>query len=281
MTDTKINGVDSSIAELLNAPSQMNADNAVTETDTTTDDTVIEDATETSAQPADGSQPAQPAKPEAPKEPADSESAKLLKELVQMQRDSLAASKPAAPAEPAKTAPVDPTYDFEIPERLITALRGEDPVQFQQGLSALAKGIGQAVHKQVVDHVLAQVKELIPSMDKLVPDVLTQVNAQQYASKVYTDFYTVNKDLDTPELRPIVVQAAQLLIKNKGEDKVVWNAAFMNEVSALVRMTTGKQAPATPVQKPAKAPSLASRGGARPSQPKVPEQEGHFAELLT
>lgn len=141
-----------------------------------------------------------------------------------------------------------PGYDFEIPDQLINALASEEPTERRQAISAVMKGVAQTVHQQVMQSV--------KSIQSAVPDtVQAHIHRAQEMQRVNTEFYQEFPQLNTPELRPVVMNTARTIIQaaQAAGQPVAWTPAFAKQVGTQVMQVLGMQqaAPAAPAPIPA------------------------------
>ena len=101
-----------------------------------------------------------------------------------------------------------PDYNLDVPDVLMEAIRGEDPLRAKQAMSALATGLAQSVHQTVraeYEAKLAQVPQTVQS----------QMDTRSQQQQIYDDFYTTYPELNQPQFKamiPVIAnQAAQEL----------------------------------------------------------------------
>ncbi len=150
-----------------------------------------------------------------------------------------------APAEaPAEAPAADiPAYSFNIPDELVKHIQSDDPAEVRTGVAALAQGVAQTVHQTVMQQFGEQMSQFVPNY------VQQSVASMQQQQEVFNDFYGNNKDLNVPELRPLVVSVAQQVASETGADS--WSPTLRDAVATRVRgMLRSGAAPAasTPPQ---------------------------------
>jgi hypothetical protein len=174
--------------------------------------------------------------------------------------------QPAAPAQP-QDDPIPP-YDFTIPDHLMQAFASEDPAVRKQGLVQFSKGLAWGIHATIR-------KEYRQAIIDAVPPMIEQaMTGQTLMRQVFDDFYGTHKDLNRPEIRPMIVDIAQRVWQS-GRFGKNWNPQMRDAVANEARgILAGYAPPARPnvPQAPAMAPT-----GARPpidprlSDPNAPE----------
>ncbi len=182
----------------------------------------------------------------------------LTQTLQRMQQPAEPVSDPAAAA-----APAVPPYNFNVPDELLAHMRSEDPNEVRTGLAAFAQGVAQTVHRTVM-------QEFTDQMGSVVPQYVQQsVSSVQQQQEVFNDFYQVNKDLNLPELRPLVVSVAQQVASETGAN--AWSPQLRDAIASRVRGVLRGNAP--PPVAPTPAPPPASFGGsARPGETVSPDK---------
>lgn len=213
--------------------------------------------------PAQESQTAEPP----PQPPEDSEKALLKQQLASMQAALDALQKP----QPQQNQPRQqeefpvPEYNYNIPEPLIQHLQSENPAEVRAGIGALMQGLSQTVHRTVV-------KDLTDMMQHVVPQMVRQgVDGANTAREIFTDFYGTHKDLNVPELRPLIVNTAQQVANEFRANS--WTPQLRDETARRVKAVLAghatppapavTQPPATP---PAKPPAQFGGNGTRTNE---------------
>lgn len=166
-----------------------------------------------------------------------------------------------------------PEYNFTVPDKLIEALTSTEVPTFKKGVEALIQGMAAAVHYQMAAHMKAMYE---PKFDGIPQQVMQMLAHQGESKRIETDFYGTYKELDHPQLRPMVQATAEKIAKEKGIKS--WTPELKEEtakqVKALILSITGQ-----PVQKP-QAPKMVTNGsGARPAVGKKSEADD-IAETL-
>ena len=228
----------------------------------------------------------------------------MLQSLRALQAELAALKKaPPTPA-PAATAPGQQpqqygNYAFAMPAELVQGLRSEDPNVVAQSLSNLVRGIGENVHKQVMEAVEARVPEWA------APRIQESIQSYQQEQNMRQDFYTRYPNLNSEAYRPFVQQAAQQVMSLY--PGVPWSAQIRDSIGQyaiqLVNQVYGQrqttpgvagafgmvptpsipQPPATaPVAPPGVgggAPNGQAPSGLRPSQTKPNDLQAEFEGL--
>jgi hypothetical protein len=213
-------------------------------------------------------QPDQPvAQPAAPGQPNELET--LRQQVGQMRQELQQFRQPAQPqpGQPGGDKPIDPVpaYQYEIPDQLVQLMASEDPGHRKMALSNVMTAVSRSVHG-LMQRELAQV---IPALAR---QVMMEHLGQQEVGK---DFYSVYKDLDKPELRPLIYQiAAGWAQQNPGAG---WNAQTRDAIARAVYQTFGRP---MPNGGPAPAPPAAPIMMPTMSRPAVSHQMTEQEEML-
>lgn len=190
-----------------------------------------------------------PAAPAATAPTADPQTV-ALQTQVQSLTAALAAaqsSTKAPAAAPDAKVPDAPDYMFSVPDQLLQLMGSEDPNQVRQGLQALMSGLGQSMHKivmQAVDEKLATV----PSMISQGQQVLAQRQI------IFEDFYKAHPDLNQPALHSVVSNVGAQVQAEMGAQ--AWSPQLRDAIAVRVRQSLGliqgttQVAPAVPVPAP-------------------------------
>lgn len=152
---------------------------------------------------------------------------------------------------------VEPQFDFTPSPQIINMLASEDPNERTQALAAVCNGVAVSVYKQTMQQISQAWKDL-PNM------IQGNINTAQVAQRVYTDFYSKNKDLDSDALRPVVQRVGQALMQEMLARGVTptWNEQFANIVAQKTReLLKMPAASATPPGQPATQAAPATFGG--------------------
>jgi hypothetical protein len=146
------------------------------------------------------------------------------------------AQKPQQPA-PQEQGPQIPDYNFTLPDQLVALIESEDPVQRRQGLAMFAQGVARTVHANTLSDVMRAREEMAHLMPQYVEAVQKQ---QNQVREVFQDFYGTHKDLDRPELRPLVVSVAQQILQESGAN--TWSPELRDKIAGKVRGVLGAYA---------------------------------------
>lgn len=169
--------------------------------------------------------------------------------IEQMQKGTEAtATETAAEANPV------PEYAFTIPDAMMNLVDSEDPAERRQGMAAMAQGVAQTVHGQMMEQVQSMFTQVVPQT------VMNVVNQQNQAKAIFEDFYGANPELNQEDLKPLVVQVAEAAFKESGATE--WSPALRDTIATRVKTILGQGKPA-PVRIAA---APASPGGARQSR---------------
>lgn len=206
--------------------------------------------------------------PDAPAPAEDPEKALLKQQLEAMQREIEAIRRPAQPpAQPAggpqAEVPV-PDYSFNIPDTLLQHLQSDNPTEVRTGVAALAQGVAQTVHRQVMQHAAemfgAVVQQHIPQM------IQQHVTGVETAKEIFSDFYGTYKELNVPTLRPLIAATAQQVATEFRANS--WTPQLRDETARRVRaaLAAGNPVqPTSPAAPPARPPVQFGGNGARPA----------------
>jgi hypothetical protein len=190
-------------------------------------------------------QPTPPeAQPAAPQQPNELET--LRQQLGMVTKELQTLRQPQQPQSPGGQQPIDPVpaYQYEIPEQLVQLMASEDPGHRKLALSNVMTAVSRSVHG-LMQRELAQV---IPALAR---QVMMEHLGQQEVGK---DFYSVYRDLDKPELRPLIYQiAAGWAQQNPG---AVWNAQTRDAIARAVYQTFGRPMPGNGAAAPPAAPVM-------------------------
>lgn len=219
------------------------------------------DAETLPAEQGTGEPPAAPTAPAAQPPTEDPEKVLLKQQLEQMQRDIAAMRQPQQPQQPPEdpNAAV-PEYAFNIPDALLEHLRSDNPAEVRAGVGALAQGVARTVHQTVMQQMASLVQTVVPQM------VNQGVTGAQMAREIFTDFYGTYKELNVPELRPMIVNVAQQVASEYRAS--TWSPQLRDEVARRVKAALAQpMAPAIPPSAPAapKPPTQFGGGAARPA----------------
>ena len=144
----------------------------------------------------------------------------------------------AAPAVPAQEDPF-PAYDFTIPDNLMSAFASEDVSVRKQGLAMFSKGLALGIHALIR-------KEYRQAIIDAVPPMIEQaMSGQTLMRQVFDDFYGTHKDLNRPEIRPMIVDIAQRVWQG-GRFGRNWNPQMRDAVAQEARAILAGYAPPPP-----------------------------------
>lgn len=123
--------------------------------------------------------------------------------------------------------PKVPAYSFTIPDQLMTLLDSEDPTERRQGIAAMAQGIAQTTHQQVLGQVQGMFTSIVPQT------VMNVVQEQNYSKAIFEDFYGTHKDLNREELKPLITQTAETVWKETKAQQ--WSPKLRDTIAQRVR----------------------------------------------
>ena len=172
------------------------------------------------------------------------------------------------------TPPADeiPAHMYQLPQELVAGLRSEDPVEAGKALSNYTSLVTRTIHKQLREEYTGKIKELVTGIPAMVNKIIQH---QQETKAIYEDFYGEHKDLNRPELYPVVLNTALALMRETNATS--WNPQFKAALAQRVRGVLGTAQPAAP-QAPAPIHQPAMMGsGARPGAAVATSQD-RFAE---
>lgn len=174
------------------------------------------------------------------------------------------------PSEKPQEAPKIPDYMFQIPDEIANGVYSDDPSERKAALANLVSGIGQSVHQTL----MAEFENKLSSVQKELPERMSQtVEAQNLREQIRQDFYGNYKELDRPELYPLVKHfTGQVMAEGKYKS---WGPALRDEIGK--RTKAYLESFGAPKAQP-KPPAMTAPQS-RPPQ-KVPGLEDEIAELI-
>lgn len=190
---------------------------------------------------------------------------------------------PPVAAENAPKARPGPDFGrIVIPPQVIQAMEHDDPAVRAQGYQAFAGGVGNLIYTQAMQQVEQQMQQLVQDMPNVVQNHFASTQRRQHVEQ---DFYGTYPQLNTPALRPLVMQTAAAVLKETGATGWTQEArdAIAHRVFEMFQGALPQQAaPIAPVAPPAPPARLSSqRVGARPSVGPAPGSVGSLFEGLT
>lgn len=219
--------------------------------------------------------PPQPAATPTPTPPAPDERDLRLQSL-QAQVDQLleAAKKPAetpAPAAGQQDAPAPDApkpINVQLPDPLLGAIFGEDPVAARQGLNAVVSGLATSLNHAVVTQIAALRTEIMGQIQGIGQQSEEQVQTQTAATQ-RDDYFKTFPDHNKPVLVPILAQLSRELAAEL--PGVVWDDNFRNTLGArmnakLRELGVPSATPPSAAPAPAPAPAAFLPQGARPER---------------
>jgi hypothetical protein len=179
--------------------------------------------------------------------------------------------KPVEGQQPAAPEAAKPAYTVEVPPQLFEAIRSDDPEVARQGLNVMVNSVMNRVHKDVSTLLAEREAAIIAHVSQAVPARMQQqTEVETQARQVHDDFYGTFKELDVPELKPLVTQVATSIAQEVARQgySPAWTPEFRNAVGervrAILRATNGGQQSPPPPPPPTSAPAAQIRGGVRP-----------------
>jgi hypothetical protein len=143
----------------------------------------------------------------------------------------------------------------------MTAFASENVSERKQGLALFSKGLAQGIHAMVRAEYRKAIVDAVPAM------IEQAMSGQTLMRQVFDDFYGTHKDLNRPELRPMIVEIAQRVWQG-GKYGRNWNAQMRDAVAQEARAILQGYAPpparATPPQ-----PGMASPAARPPIDPRI------------
>ena len=208
--------------------------------------------------------------PQAPLEPYGDESA-LRAEVARLSGlvEGFTRAAPQQPAAPARAQDDPfPSYDFTIPDNLMAGFASESPADRKAALAMFSKGLAQGIHSQIRQEYRKAIVDAVPAM---IDQAMT---GQTLMRQVFDDFYGTHKDLNRPEIRPMIVDIAQK-IWHGGRYGRNWNPqmrdAVANEARGILRGYAPPPAPPQQRQPGMAAPAARPPIDPRLSDPNAPE----------
>lgn len=171
------------------------------------------------------------------------EANKQLKEKpVEAKTEEKPKTEEAKPTD-TKAAPKEPDwnqlgqlYNYTLPDEFMALMEDDDPSKRKMGLGQAMRAMSMTIHARMearfAEILDDRMKELRENLLKSVPAGGAPEQVQQMQS-IRTDFYTRFKDLDKPEIMPIVAATAEELVRETGTQK--YTPAFGNVLASRVR----------------------------------------------
>ena len=210
---------------------------------------------------ADGST-AQPAKDGG--EPNDAE---RWRQLAEEYKSLYEGGKSTAPNDQPKAddKPKAPAFNFSIEDGLLQALNSEDPAERKNGIKFLADGVANSVHDKVMEQVGALLQKL--TSEDLPSKIQSYIQSTNQQRAVFQDFYGTYKQLNKPELYPLIQNVAQIVAKEKKYTS--YNQQMKKEVAervfAILNIKPEAQDAGTQNNGAAQHPALSGGNNSRPA----------------
>ena len=206
-----------------------------------------------------------------------------IRELLALQRVAIERAGQAPAATPSQPQPETFPYNFQVPDQLMEMIDSENPTQRRAGISALVTSLARVVHGEVRKEFTARLEDVSKGIPRTIEShVDARTTAEQTQRAVETDFYGTYKELNRPELKPLIVSTAARIMASTGAKD--WSPALRDqigtEVRAILRASSGLAgAPAAPgngqVARPPKQRGTTTRPPAGPGG-----LEGEIDDLL-
>jgi hypothetical protein len=143
----------------------------------------------------------------------------------------------------------------------MTAFASEDVSARKQGLAAFSKGLALGIHAMI----RAEYRKAI--IDAVPPMIEQAMSGQTLMRQVFDDFYGTHKDLNRPEIRPMIVDIAQR-VWHGGRFGRSWNPQLRDAVAQEARAILAGYAPPPPRQQPQQ-PGIAPTSARPPVDPRL------------
>lgn len=215
----------------------------------------------------------------------------LLGELAQLRASIQPQNPPASQAAPAK--PEELQYAVKLPKELREMLRSDDPDVQAQALEALATGIAHIAHQNVREEYRRYYAD---REAEIVKKIQTDTAAREAAQRIFNDFYTTYPQLNKPELRTVVADAARAVTAEAGGNPA-WTPELKKKVAERVFGLFGVALPAQAAEQQGGSQTTSPPGarkvtpppkqrgiGVRPAAPSAPQpgsQEQHIADVIS
>lgn len=185
--------------------------------------------------------------------------AQMAAQLQQSQQQQPQGQPQGAQPQPGASRP---EYQYTINPQLVQGLRSENDGEFAGALSLLMQNLSQHVHERVSSETRQWVNETVPPM---VNGAQQSMSTQQ---QIFTDFYGAYPELNTPALRPMVLEVAKGLMET-GKYGSAYTPQFRTDLGKQVLLSLEQQGfvrqPAAPAQ-PASVPvAQGVQQGVRPA----------------
>ena len=213
------------------------------------------------SQPADASivTPTEGADPIEALRAANAPAAETGNDVVSKALDLLRAQQqtPAAPAgQPAAQQPAEgePNYNMQIPEKIMSAIGSEDPEERAAGINALSQGLAVTIHRQVTENFNKALEARFAAIPDMIKNSQTEGVQRQ---NIFGDFYGSHPELNTPTMKPLVLQAVQKVAQATGVTSYTpqFKAAIVEQVKRdLAAYVAAANGGVPPVAAPAPAP---------------------------
>lgn len=173
---------------------------------------------------------------------------------------------------PAAEPPPNP-YLVRFNPQVISALRSENPAEFEQGMQAVLAEFGMMVHQNVM-------REMHGVMNRVVP---ATISSHQQKSDIAQDFYAKYPRFNNPMVRQYVGKAAMDLARQQGTG-FQWTPQFRDAVAKEVVKRIQADMPPTrrpqPQQPPAPLAPAGARGGVASGRGTDPNSPEAIADML-
>ena len=154
-----------------------------------------------------------------------------------------------------------PSYEFQIPDQLVNLLGSESTQERAQGIQLLTKGVGQAIHKQVMGIVESKISA---AKQEVARDFQSNSQSMAAAQEIHNDYYGKFPTHNHPSIKPIVQSVTAQVVAETGSD--TWGPNMRNAIGAKVNELLRKAGVLT------KAGAGVGGGGGSPNPPKATQQ---------
>lgn len=134
----------------------------------------------------------------------------------------------------AQTQDDVPDYLLQVPDSIWAGVEAEDPMMRRKAITALLSGYSRTVH-----HTLTQqMRQVFQSLPMMMGQM---INSQQTQKSIFDDFYGNYRDLNDPELFPLVQSVARGVLQQMGAQG--WSPQVRQRVAEAVYAKLGRPAP--------------------------------------
>lgn len=193
--------------------------------------------------------------------------------------------QPAAPPVDARQALIQ-QYTHDVPDDVLNALGSDDPGQRRAGIQAIMTASGVRTH-MVVQQLMGQAFQALEQ--RIMQTVQRTQATQTQQTDMQRDFYGRYPALNDPMIKPVVVQAAQLLLRE--QPHLAQAGGYTPQLGDAIAQFIAQRAPALAAlinpQQPAPTPQPAAQRQGPPAQfgttgarPPIDQQVESIADML-